>query len=80
MLIDLGEEIKITVKVGEKSYQLREPRQVDIENFQAQSEDPHAFSNFVEILGMPRDAINELGVLRLQKLAAGLTGALTEKK
>jgi len=80
VLIDLGEEVKITVKIGDLSYALREPRQADIEKLQGEKDDSEAFTNFVESLGMPRDVVENLGVLMLKKLADGLTGALTEKK
>lgn len=80
MLIDLGEEVKITVKIGAKSFDLREPRQRDIEALQKAGDSQDAFAEFVESLGMPRDEVDGLGILRLRKLADGLTGALTAKK
>lgn len=78
--IDLGEEVKINVKVGGQSYELREPTQADLERLQKAGDDPEVFNDFVSALGMPRDVVEGLGVIRLKKLADGLTGALTEKK
>ena len=61
MLIDLGEEVKITVKIGPQSYELREPTQSDIEKLQSAGEDSKAFYDFVSNLGMPKDVVEGLG-------------------
>lgn len=79
MLIDLGDEVEIKVKVGSQEYKLREPTQADIEILQGEDKN-NAFYEFVEKLGLPTDVSRSLGLMRLKKLADGLTGILEEKK
>lgn len=80
MLIDLGDEVEIIVKVGGSSYKLKEPTQGDVEKLNKAGDSSDAFYSFVEGLGMPPEVLSNLGVLRLKKLADGLTKVLTEKK
>ena len=80
MLIDLGEEPKITVKVGAQSYELREPKLDDIKALKDAGDSEDSFLDFVINLGLPEDIAKNLGVFRLKKLSDGLTGVLSEKK
>lgn len=85
MEIDLGDEVKITVKISGKNYVLREPTMDDVNMMsKIDKADPvganTVFKKFVIGLGMPEDVVNALGVLRLKRLTEGLTGALDVKK
>lgn len=85
MEIDLGQEIVIKVKLGDKCYELREPTVADIESLQHKtSEDEtsaaRSLQDFVVALGMPREVVESLGFLKLQKLSDGLTNTFSEKK
>ena len=79
MRIDLGEEIIFEVVMGSEVYKLREPKLSEVKKFHSASSDD-AFVDFIVELGMPRDVAEGLGVLKLKKLADGITGAISEKK
>lgn len=84
MNIDLGDEVVFNVVHNGAEYQLREPLLKEVKEFQKQANDDNddgdAFVDFVVKLGMPREVAENLGVIKLRKLADGLTGAITEKK
>lgn len=77
--IDLGEEVKIKVKIGAESYILREPTQDDLEILNNQDNNK-AFFDFIINLGLPRNVTEGLGVIRLKRLADKLTEELSAKK
>lgn len=77
--IDLGEEVKIKVKIGSESYVLREPTQEDIELL-SNEDNNQAFFDFIVKLGLPKHVTESLGVIRLKKLADSLTEELSAKK
>lgn len=81
MDIDLGEELTFNVKVGSNSYILREPTYKDVKALQGSDvEEDVAFINLVVGLGMPEDVAENLGVLKLKKLADGIMAPFSEKK
>jgi len=84
MEIDLGAEIVIKVKMGAKSYELREPTLDDIEKMADKGKDDksanRALQDFIIDLGMPEDVARSLGVMKLKTLAEGLTSSFSEKK
>ena len=86
MEIDLGTEVSIKVKVNGDEYMLREPNFDDLDKMNKTMEgldDNHKHRGFEELvidLGMPKDVVKTLGVIRIKKLSEGLLGALSEKK
>jgi hypothetical protein len=81
MEIDLGQEIEFKVKMGDKVWLLREPTLKDVKHFREKSEnEDDAFIDFLVKLGMPRDAAESLGILKLKKLAESLISSFNEKK
>lgn len=85
MEIDLGNEIVIKVKMGKKTYELREPTLNDIEKMSDVDKEDVKASNkalqdFIISLGMPEDVVESLGFMRMQKLAQGLTSSFSEGK
>lgn len=85
MEIDLGQEIVITVRLGAKTYKLREPTLNDVEAMtKVDDNDPmsanRALQDFIVKLGMPKEVVQNLGIMKLKDLANGLTGSFSEKK
>lgn len=84
MLIDLGDEVVFKVKVGEQTYDLKEPNESQImalaENDGDDNESFAKLKGFMVELGMPADVVSSLGVFRLKKFIEALTGELSEKK
>ena len=81
--IDLGSEVIINVKMGDKVYALREPTLDDIESMSnVDSGDTKAankmLQDFVIGLGMPEDVVKSLGIIRLKKLSEGLTNSFSD--
>ena len=77
--IDLGDEVKIKVKVGSESYILRAPMQKEVQALGV-DENEENFSKFLISIGMPEHVLENLDVVRLKKLANGLAEYFTEKK
>jgi len=85
MLIDLGDEVIFQVKIGEKTYDLKEPTESQI---MALAENEEADENkgfeklkaFMIELDMPEDVVKSLGVFRLKKFVTSLTKEMSEGK
>lgn len=86
MDIDIGSEVVIKVKMGDKTHQLREPLFEDVDKLNAEvkktPEDNQilCFRDFIIDLGFPATEAKKLGIFRLRKLVDGLVGAFKEKK
>lgn len=80
MDIDLGEEVIFKVKLGAKSYELREPTLKDVKAMQKSKDQEGAFVDLIVNLGLPKDVADNLGMLKLKKLSEGLMAPLQEKK
>jgi len=81
--IDLGGEIVFNVKLGDKSYQLREPTLKDVKSFKISTDGENAEDAFIDLvvgLGMPREVAEGLGITKLKKLSESLITGFDEKK
>lgn len=82
MEIDLGPEIVITIKMGNDSYELREPTVDDVEAM-TKAEDGETNKALIALLidlGLPKDVANSLGIIRLKRLSDGLMKGFESKK
>lgn len=81
MEIDLGDEIKIKVKYATKEYSLREPTVSEVQKLsESDKKSFDAVTEFLEVLGLPRDIISGMGVSKASKLVDGLTDMLVKKR
>jgi hypothetical protein len=81
--IDLGDELKISVKYAGQTYSLREPTVSEIDAFREQATDADSMQKLVallERLGMPKGIVEKMGMSKARQLIDGLLDLLTKKK
>lgn len=76
--IDLGSDVVFSVKVGDKTFELREPTVAEIESFKDGDKD--GVFNLLATLGMPVEVSKNLPVSKMKKLVDGLVAGMSEKK
>ena len=76
-VIDLGDEIKFTVKYKGKEYVLREPSVAEAESLK---ENPNGFLDFLAQLGMPKEVLMAMGLSKAKALVEGMLELVTKKK
>ena len=86
-VIDLGSSAVFEVVVDGKKFTLREPMVEEVKDLSKKQEDLKdemessvLLTDFIVSLGMPKDVMDSLGIIRLKLLVDGIMGGLAEKK
>lgn len=79
--IDLGDELKITVKYAGQAYAVREPTVGEIDWFREQKdvEGSAVVVAFLSKLGMPAEVVKAMGMSKAKQLIDGLMDMLVKK-
>lgn len=75
--IDLGDEVKFTVKYKGKEYVLREPTVRELDGIK---DDKVDFAQMLSALGMPSDVLGGMGISKARQILDGMIELVTKKK
>ena len=86
MLVDLGDDVIFQVKIGEQTYDLKEPNESQILALAEDEEEGDTDNTFKKLntfmvdLGLPKEVVESLGVFRKKKFVSALMGELSKGK
>lgn len=79
MDIDLGQDVEFVVKYNGASFKMREPSVLEATSLKDES-DTIAIVEFLEKLGLPKEAAEKMPISKMKKLVETMLGAISEKK